>query len=406
MHKVLIAGAILFGAGLIPFSDIEAKVGGGMDGGAVFAMHVERYHMDMQHMEDRTALTIRILQERIAMHEARLARQKERLTERTCDRLQRLQSRRSLYQELPAFCGSDGGEDSVLEDDVETPPDTEYEADAGQGSDTDQDTGSGEETELEQETGTEQGSEDEAGSGDTNDNTDSNDGTDTAHGDGVDTDTGADTDTGTDTDTESGTGAGADTENGAEEDSDTTGNTEEEGDTVSDPGSTGSHARLVISEVLYSLVTTQGSEAQGENEWIELFNGSDSSIDLNGYAIGDSAGKDVLSGDDLLLLPGAYVILTPEASTLTFWDMPEGTLTVIIGNKLGSNGLGNSGDAVFLYNVEGDVIDAMSYGTNDMVFPAGSLVAPKGSSLARVPVTVDTDTPNDWAVLDVPTPGR
>ncbi len=400
MHRSLIAMAIFAGAGLIPLSDIEAR-SGGVDNTVVYTMHVERYHMDIQHMEERTAHTVRMLQERIAMHEARLELQKQRLAQRTCDRLTKLQSRSRVEQVLPSFCGGADEEGAADGDGAGAVPETGTGADLDNGTNIGTEQGAGTDTGNDGEhSGTGEG--EEAGQG--SDNDQGADGTpvngDANIGDGSPEEGG----------TDSGTDAGNDTGNGADEGGsdgsgggDTTGGSEDE---QSEPTTPVSHGRLVISEVLYSLVASQGSEGQGENEWIELYNGSDTPIDLAGYTIGDSAGKDVLVGEGLLLLPGAYAIITPEASTFTFWDIPTETLSVILNSKIGSNGLGNGGDAVYLYDPENVLIDAMSYGTNEMVFPAGSLVAPRGSSLARVPVTVDTDTSSDWVVLEAPTPGR
>jgi len=164
---------------------------------------------------------------------------------------------------------------------------------------------------------------------------------------------------------------------------------------------------LVISEVLYDLANdgSQGSEAAGRHEWVELYNGTGSEADLAGYALGDSTGSDPLAADELLVPAGGHVLVVATSTTLDYWSIPTDAMVVVVGSSLGANGLANAGDAVYLYDDAHTTVDAMSYGANGDVFPANSLASAPGRSLARTDVGVDTDTAADWDAM-TPTPGR
>ena len=70
--------------------------------------------------------------------------------------------------------------------------------------------------------------------------------------------------------------------------------------------------------------------------------------------------------------------------------------------------MANSGDRVILKkdNIE---IDAVSWGTDDYAFGEGNGVKPltgDGKSIARINPDIDTNTPSDWLILEIPVPGQ
>ena len=91
---------------------------------------------------------------------------------------------------------------------------------------------------------------------------------------------------------------------------------------------------------------------EGETEWIELVNASDQTIDLTGWSVEDSSGKQTfLEGS---LGSSEYLLI----------DSPVGKLN-------------NDTDTIVLKNSTGTVMDSVTYGTEE-------LIAPKdGTSLAR-----------------------
>jgi hypothetical protein len=164
--------------------------------------------------------------------------------------------------------------------------------------------------------------------------------------------------------------------------------------------------KLLITEVLYDLTTTTEQGVESANEWVELYNGTDNDINLGSYFIADSAGSDALPS--VMLPAGAYAVISASSTTETFWDIPEGAVVVVLTSNIGSNGLGNGGDAVFLRDAASSTVDSVSWGTNTDAFsPAVTGVETNsGASLARDPLEADTNSNADWVTRAIPTPGE
>jgi len=161
----------------------------------------------------------------------------------------------------------------------------------------------------------------------------------------------------------------------------------------------------LINEVMYDLANdgSQGSEVGGANEWVELYNGTDATFDLANWEIGDGLSNDVISLTELLLGPNEYLVITNATTTANFWDF-EGVQVVYLGSSI-SGGLANTGDSVKLYDANGVLVDAMSYGSNVSAFDPSVPLSADGSSLARASLSLDTDTAADWFEDESPTPG-
>ncbi|MEK7162936.1 MAG: lamin tail domain-containing protein [Patescibacteria group bacterium] len=108
---------------------------------------------------------------------------------------------------------------------------------------------------------------------------------------------------------------------------------------------------MIISEFLPNPI---GKDTGGE--WIKLFNEGNAVIELNGWQIKDAAGKTFIfpadGGKNKLINPGEYLILDYKTTKIS---------------------LNNNGEALFLYNPKGELIDKAEY--------IG--VAPEGKSLIR-----------------------
>ena len=161
--------------------------------------------------------------------------------------------------------------------------------------------------------------------------------------------------------------------------------------------------QIVINEVYSDVDAAKGEE--GTNEWIELYNAGESSVNLLDWQIEDASQSVDVIKDDVDLGPGEFALISPDASTFdVFWStkIPEGTHLIVLDDSRIGNGLGNKGDALFLRNFHG-IQDAMSYGDNLSVFDQPG--AGDGHSLTRSPNGHDTDLASDWLELDEPTPG-
>ncbi len=155
---------------------------------------------------------------------------------------------------------------------------------------------------------------------------------------------------------------------------------------------------LLLSEVYYDVGSGKGSEPA--NEWVEIYNGTGSSVDISGWFIADASSSDAIPASTVIP-NGGFLVLTASSTTSGFWG---GVPMINLGSAIG-NGLGNAGDAVYLKNAASTTIDAMSYGTNTSVFNPSAPDVVAGHSLKRTSLTIDTDTASDWADAASSTPG-
>jgi len=109
----------------------------------------------------------------------------------------------------------------------------------------------------------------------------------------------------------------------------------------------------------------------GQNEWIELYNNTTSTIDLTGWTIEDALGK-------ILDLSGSIA----TSSFTTFETL--------------SSKLNNTGDTIIIKDPAQNIIDQIAYGSNP---PATK----DPNSIARNTDGTDTDSPDDFAETTTPT---
>lgn len=162
--------------------------------------------------------------------------------------------------------------------------------------------------------------------------------------------------------------------------------------------------KLLITEVYYDPDTAHGNQGSpDDNEWVEIHNGMNTPVNLAGYFLHDATHADALPG--ITLPVGGFIIVTDAATTPLFWDIPEGASIVFLGGNGIGNGLSNTSDTVWLENSASTTVDAVSWGTNTMAFNPAVIDVADGHSIARSPITVDTDTAADWVDNTTPTPG-
>lgn len=162
---------------------------------------------------------------------------------------------------------------------------------------------------------------------------------------------------------------------------------------------------IVINEVYYDVGKDKGKE--GDNEWLEVYNLTNSTIDISGWIIEDNGGvsrQKVITGP-AEILGKSLAVITSFESTWLYWTIPDKIVKIALDNKIGSYGLNNEGDRVILKEPTGKEIDAMSYGDDISVFelPIGTK---EGESLSRKTAGYDTDTADDWQVSANPSPGQ
>lgn len=166
---------------------------------------------------------------------------------------------------------------------------------------------------------------------------------------------------------------------------------------------------LLITEVHYDLATTsQGVESA--NEWVELHNGTNQTLNLAGYSIGDSAGVDIFP-EGTTLEAGQFMVITSTTTTASFYSIPAGAVILVLPNNIGSNGLGNAGDRVSILNAASSTVDAVSWGTDTFAFtpsvrPGATADDFSGQPIGRIDINVDTGSAADWETKVTPTPGQ
>jgi len=105
---------------------------------------------------------------------------------------------------------------------------------------------------------------------------------------------------------------------------------------------------LVINEFMYD---------PGDNftEFIELFNHSDSTFNINGFSINDNSGTRRFINSSFVLEPEAFVVIAPDSSLLElFPGIPLITLSAL-------PALNNTGDDIVLRNQNGVLLDSLRY---------------------------------------------
>ena len=162
---------------------------------------------------------------------------------------------------------------------------------------------------------------------------------------------------------------------------------------------------VVISEVHYNVDVAHGVNTTNDNnEWVELYNGTNETVDLSGWKLVDNTATSTLP-EGTLLPAGEFLIITATSSTAGFWpDIPEDVEIIVLGSLIG-NSLAAGGDVVLLRDDEDTLVDAVSWGSNTTAFDPSVPGVTQGESVARILLTVDTDTAADWEERGIPSPG-
>jgi hypothetical protein len=153
-------------------------------------------------------------------------------------------------------------------------------------------------------------------------------------------------------------------------------------------GGGGGTGKLVINEVLYD---TPGDDAI--EEWVELYNGTASAINLSGYKLVDNATTYTLPS--ITIPAGGFLTI---ASNSAGFSSLYGFAPNVSGMTLA---LGNSGDRLTLQNASGTALDMVAW---ENYVSGWGLNAATGQSIYRKSRTTDTDVAADWMV-GAPTPG-
>lgn len=156
-----------------------------------------------------------------------------------------------------------------------------------------------------------------------------------------------------------------------------------------------------INKVYYDVDSLHGNE--GENEWVEIYNQTDSELDIAGWQICDDTSCDAIpaSTTPVMVPAKGFAVITASSTTWKYWDIPSDVVKIELGNDIG-DGLSNDGDKLVLKRPDGVVMDEMNWQTNTDVWNPGATDVPEGHMLGRKPNGYDTNQPSDFVDLAVP----
>jgi hypothetical protein len=126
------------------------------------------------------------------------------------------------------------------------------------------------------------------------------------------------------------------------------------------------HPKMILTEIMFNTAADEN-----QDEFIEIYNNSDSTIDLTGWAIADNAETDLLikyhGFTDMLLKPYSYCVIMDSSYYLNsteYEDMiPDSVLRVMINDgSMGQYGLSNSYDeTIKLFDPDSVLSDSVTY---------------------------------------------
>ena len=148
---------------------------------------------------------------------------------------------------------------------------------------------------------------------------------------------------------------------------------------------------LVINEVLYNTDCPQSQNKQ----WIELWNGSASQVDLKDWSLMDQEGNTIQIVNSVTLLdPGKLALLSKASATWNdqcYGNLLPGTVMVNLGGKIS---IGTMSGIIRLLDKNLAVVDRIDYGTYS------GLTAGRNRSLERKILGSDTASGDGFAVSD------
>src|SRR5438552_2410130 len=74
---------------------------------------------------------------------------------------------------------------------------------------------------------------------------------------------------------------------------------------------------VLINEVYYDVDSSHGAETA--NEWLEIYNNTDSSLDIAGWTLTDNNSTKTIPTTIAQLAPRAVAVISPDTSTWNYW---------------------------------------------------------------------------------------
>ncbi len=137
---------------------------------------------------------------------------------------------------------------------------------------------------------------------------------------------------------------------------------------------------LVINEIMYSPLP-------GQPEWVELFNPTEKTEDIQFWSISDadSSTKTMLTTRFFPVAPKSFLVISADSSLLDRFDLKQSPLIVLKSLPR----LNDDADQVFIYDANKNIIDAVSY--------RRSWGGDKGISLERINPLLASQDSSNWS---------
>ena len=158
---------------------------------------------------------------------------------------------------------------------------------------------------------------------------------------------------------------------------------------------TGSDERsAVINEIMFEPL-------DGQNEWFEVYNRSQDSIDLQGWSFND---KETASGvnsffithQSRILVPSGFIVVAADSSFFQMYPelyRVDSLCAVFVLSHSSGFSFNNDADAIVLKDITGKTIDSVAYSAH---WHSPNIVDIRGRSLERINPNVDSNDPRNW----------
>lgn len=165
-----------------------------------------------------------------------------------------------------------------------------------------------------------------------------------------------------------------------------------------------------INKVYHTVASGKGDDVT--NEWIELYNQTNSTVTIGGWRVCDNDSCDTIPAGTKLGA-GKFAVVTGDASTFDYWPAPNGVKRIVLSDGAIGNGLDDA-DMLVLTRSNGTVVDAVNWGlpdvswsqfTLDSVWNPGIMTTTTHPIFARIPAGLDTNAVSDWKTVLPPTIG-
>ena len=171
----------------------------------------------------------------------------------------------------------------------------------------------------------------------------------------------------------------------------------------------GTQSNIVINEVMYN-----PTQDDNYNEWIELYNPTNQSINISGWSITDNNLEDLLEGDTdngngtTIIPPNGYAIIADhETKIYENFSIPNTAIRIYVDDLSIGNGLGNNNDKLILKDETEQIIDAIEWGIDYLDVPGSPAnLIDEGHSLCRQVDSYNNDSSIDFYDGIKPTPGE